>query len=210
MKPREWLMWQKKMKNNIKELRKSRKLRQEDLAEKLGVTRQTVIAIENDKYDPTLELAMKISVFFGLTVNDIFHLNCWVWPMSAHTFLYSKSTIIKEAGWIRSLFSLGSSDKKRIVVFFYTTILLVEMGRVELPSESTLTGTSPGADGTLHSLILPHAVMLKDLVASWFMICAKLSIFTFTTRRCPIPGRGPPGRDTHCLGSEKNSVIVVL
>ena len=64
------------MKNNIKELRKSRKLRQEDLAEKLGVTRQTVIAIENDKYDPTLELAMKISVFFGLTVNDIFHLNC--------------------------------------------------------------------------------------------------------------------------------------
>ena len=49
------------MKNNIKELRKDRKLRQEDLAEKLGVTRQTIIAIENNKYDPTLELAMKIS-----------------------------------------------------------------------------------------------------------------------------------------------------
>ena len=48
------------MKNNIKELRKSRKLRQEDLAEELGVTRQTIIAIENNKYDPTLELAMKI------------------------------------------------------------------------------------------------------------------------------------------------------
>jgi len=63
------------MKNNIKELRKNRRLRQEDLAEKLGVTRQTVIAIENDKYDPTLELAMKISEFFGLSVNDIFHLN---------------------------------------------------------------------------------------------------------------------------------------
>ena len=63
------------MKNNIKELRKNRKLRQEDLAEKLGVTRQTIIAIENDKYDPTLELAMKISEFFGLSVNDIFHLN---------------------------------------------------------------------------------------------------------------------------------------
>ena len=63
-----------KMKNNIKELRKNKKLRQEDLAEKLGVTRQTVIAIENNKYDPTLELAMKISEFFGLSVNDIFHL----------------------------------------------------------------------------------------------------------------------------------------
>ena len=63
-----------KMKNNIKELRKNKKLRQEDLAEKLGVTRQTIIAIENNKYDPTLELAMKISEFFGLSVNDIFHL----------------------------------------------------------------------------------------------------------------------------------------
>jgi putative transcriptional regulator len=62
------------MKNNIKELRKDRKLRQEDLAEKLGVTRQTIIAIENDKYDPTLELAMKISEFFGVSVNEIFHL----------------------------------------------------------------------------------------------------------------------------------------
>ena len=62
------------MKNNIKELRKNRKLRQEDLAEKLGVTRQTIIAIENDKYDPTLELAMKISEFFGVSVNEIFHL----------------------------------------------------------------------------------------------------------------------------------------
>ena len=67
-------MRQKTMKNNIKELRKGRKMRQEDLAEKLGVTRQTVIAIENDKYDPTLELAMKISAFFGVSVNDIFHL----------------------------------------------------------------------------------------------------------------------------------------
>ncbi len=74
MKPSEWPMRQKTMKNNIKELRKGRKMRQEDLAEKLGVTRQTVIAIENDKYDPTLELAMKISAFFGVSVNDIFHL----------------------------------------------------------------------------------------------------------------------------------------
>ena len=63
------------MKNNIKELRKNKKLRQEDLAEELGVTRQTIIAIENNKYDPTLELAMKISAFFGVNVNDIFHLN---------------------------------------------------------------------------------------------------------------------------------------
>lgn len=63
------------MKNNIKALRKTRGLRQEDLAAALGVTRQTIIAIENDKYDPTLELAMKISIYFGQTVNDIFFLS---------------------------------------------------------------------------------------------------------------------------------------
>lgn len=62
------------MKNNIKELRKSKKLRQEDLAVILGVTRQTIIAIENNKYDPTLELAMKISEYFEVCVNEIFRL----------------------------------------------------------------------------------------------------------------------------------------
>ena len=63
------------MKNNIKELRKSNHLRQEDLARILGVTRQTIIAIENNKYDPTLELAMKISEYFRRSVNEIFQLD---------------------------------------------------------------------------------------------------------------------------------------
>ena len=62
------------MKNKIRELRKSKSLRQEDLAEILGVTRQTIIAIENNKYDPTLELAMKISKYFEVSVNEIFQL----------------------------------------------------------------------------------------------------------------------------------------
>lgn len=62
------------MKNRIKELRKQKGLRQEDFAKEVGVTRQTIIAIENNKYDPTLELAMKISEFFGVTVNEIFSL----------------------------------------------------------------------------------------------------------------------------------------
>ena len=61
-----------KMKNNIKELRKARGLRQEDMAKLLGVSRQTIVAMENDKYDPTLELAVKtarlwnsrLSIFF--------------------------------------------------------------------------------------------------------------------------------------------------
>lgn len=62
------------MKNNIKQLRKELGLRQEDLAKQLGVTRQTVIAIENDKYNPTLELAMKLAKLLGRTVEEIFKL----------------------------------------------------------------------------------------------------------------------------------------
>ena len=49
------------MKNKIKELRKSKEYRQEDLAAALDVSRQTIIAIENNKYNPTLELAMKLA-----------------------------------------------------------------------------------------------------------------------------------------------------
>ncbi len=60
------------MKNNIRKLRKDKGMRQEDLAQILGVTRQTVIAIENNKYNPTLELAMRIARFFETPVEDIF------------------------------------------------------------------------------------------------------------------------------------------
>lgn len=47
-------------------------LRQEDMAAQLGVTRQTINAIENDKYNPTLELAMKIAKRLELPVEQIF------------------------------------------------------------------------------------------------------------------------------------------
>ena len=60
------------MKNNLKQLRKSEGLRQEDMARILGVSRQTIIAIENDKYNPTLELAMKIARLLRLHVEEIF------------------------------------------------------------------------------------------------------------------------------------------
>ncbi len=63
------------MKNNIKFLRKQQGLRQEDVAKKLGVTRQTINAIENDKYNPTLELAMKLARLFNTPVEEIFQLD---------------------------------------------------------------------------------------------------------------------------------------
>lgn len=63
------------MRNRIKQLRKEAGLRQEDMAKKLGVSRQTIIAIENDKYNPTLELAMKIGKLLKLPIEEIFFLD---------------------------------------------------------------------------------------------------------------------------------------
>lgn len=60
------------MENRLKELRRERGLTQEELARVLGVTRQTIIAIENNKYDPTLKLAFKLAKFFHVTVEEIF------------------------------------------------------------------------------------------------------------------------------------------
>ena len=62
------------MRNTVKRLRKQAGLRQEDMARELGVSRQTIIAVENDKYNPTLELAMKIARLLGLHVDEIFFL----------------------------------------------------------------------------------------------------------------------------------------
>ncbi|BCJ96001.1 hypothetical protein acsn021_35700 [Anaerocolumna cellulosilytica] len=60
------------MKNCIRKLRKEKKYRQEDLAAALGVTRQTINAIENDKYDPTLLLAFKLASILETTVDELF------------------------------------------------------------------------------------------------------------------------------------------
>jgi len=60
------------MKNNIRELRKQLGVRQEDIANTLGVTRQTINAIENEKYSPTLELAMKLAKLLNTTVDELF------------------------------------------------------------------------------------------------------------------------------------------
>ncbi|HEY8379996.1 MAG TPA: helix-turn-helix transcriptional regulator [Nannocystis sp.] len=60
------------MKNRIRVLRAERRWSQQDLAERLGVSRQTVNAIENGKYDPSLPLAFKIGRVFGLPIEEIF------------------------------------------------------------------------------------------------------------------------------------------
>ena len=62
------------MTNRIKQLRKAKGYRQEDLAAALGVSRQTIIAIENNKYNPSLELAMRLARYLQTTVENLFDL----------------------------------------------------------------------------------------------------------------------------------------
>jgi len=62
--------------NSIRKLRfEHDEMTQQQLAEQVGVTRQTIIAMEQSKYSPTLELAFKIALVFGVTVNEVFSYN---------------------------------------------------------------------------------------------------------------------------------------
>lgn len=60
------------MDNRINELRKSAKITQEDLANAVAVTRQTIISLENGKYNASLQLAYKIAKYFNLSIEDVF------------------------------------------------------------------------------------------------------------------------------------------
>ncbi|PKK39886.1 transcriptional regulator, XRE family [Clostridiaceae bacterium JG1575] len=61
-----------RMKNRLEEIRKIRKIRQEDLAEALEVSRQTIGSIENERYNPSILLAFRIARFFEMRIEDIF------------------------------------------------------------------------------------------------------------------------------------------
>jgi putative transcriptional regulator len=61
------------MRNILRVLRAERDWTQADLAKRLGVSRQTINVIENGKYDPSLELALKMASLFGRAVEEIFH-----------------------------------------------------------------------------------------------------------------------------------------
>jgi putative transcriptional regulator len=63
------------VKNRLRDLRAERGWSQADLAEKLDVSRQTVNAIETEKYDPSLPLAFKIAELFGMRIEEIFIAN---------------------------------------------------------------------------------------------------------------------------------------
>ena len=60
------------MKNNIRDLRKERRISQEELAVAVSVTRQTIISLENGKYNASLMLAYEIAKYFGKTIEEVF------------------------------------------------------------------------------------------------------------------------------------------
>lgn len=60
------------IRNQIRELRALREMTQQDLADQVGVTRQTVIAIEQDKYSPSLETAFKVAIALGVPIEQCF------------------------------------------------------------------------------------------------------------------------------------------
>ena len=60
------------MKNRIEEIRKVRGINQEELAKALGVSRQTISSLENGRYNPSIELAYKLSKYFGMTIEEVF------------------------------------------------------------------------------------------------------------------------------------------
>lgn len=70
------------MKNRLKLLRAERDLSQSALALRLGVSRQTINAVETDKYDPSLPLALRMAKLFGVPVDAIF-LDDWEPPETA-------------------------------------------------------------------------------------------------------------------------------
>ena len=62
------------MDNNIRVERAVKRITQQQLADAIGVSRQTIFAIENNKFVPSTELALRISAYFGKTVNELFWL----------------------------------------------------------------------------------------------------------------------------------------
>lgn len=61
-----------RMKNRLEEIRKQRGIKQEELADALEVSRQTIGSLENGRYNPSILLAFKLAKYFGLQIEDIF------------------------------------------------------------------------------------------------------------------------------------------
>ena len=96
------------MKNRLEEIRKQRGIKQDELAEAMGVSRQTISSLENGRYNPSVILAIKLARYFGLNVEDIYR--------EAFNMEYSQMNVLKND--IKEKFKLAkatfSDDDKKI------------------------------------------------------------------------------------------------
>ena len=60
------------MKNRVEEIRQAKGIRQEDFAKAMGVSRQTISSLETGRYNPSINLAYKISKYFGMIIEEVF------------------------------------------------------------------------------------------------------------------------------------------
>lgn len=67
-----FMEWRDFVKNRIEEIRSERGIRQEELAQVMGVSRQTISSLENGRYNPSIMLAYKIAKYFGMTIEEVF------------------------------------------------------------------------------------------------------------------------------------------
>ena len=67
-----YILGENEMKNRLEEIRKEHGIRQEELAQALEVSRQTIGSLENGRYNPSILLAFKIARYFGMAIEDIF------------------------------------------------------------------------------------------------------------------------------------------
>jgi putative transcriptional regulator len=63
------------VRNDVRQLRTARELSQQQLGEAMGVSRQTINSIEKERYTPSLPLAIALARYFGLPVEDVFHVD---------------------------------------------------------------------------------------------------------------------------------------
>ena len=66
------IRWEASIKNRLEELRKQKGIKQEELANALEVSRQTIGSLENGRYNPSIQLAFKIARYFHMTIEEIF------------------------------------------------------------------------------------------------------------------------------------------
>ena len=131
------------MNNRIKELRKQKKITQDELAKAVEVTRQTIISLENGKYNASLQLAYKISRYFGTNIEDVFILiqvkndkskNVFSSIFTQHNFCYLENVDNQFAKMLLNEWKNKNPDYENVISGLMI-IILTQITRLLLPKD---------------------------------------------------------------------------